>query len=522
MIALCLLMFAGIVALDILTPQRLVAAILLNIPLALSGLVFKRRFTLGLVVVAIVADAVAGAINANQERGFDSISLFNRTLLATSFALVGWMTVTLSQTSSRLNATRLREQRARRERDRERITAVGQERTLEAAISRAARVLASAFEARGVVLASGGVRVFGAPRASFPGSLAAWGAGTPLPPRLVGAAPPQPVLSEQPGEYGLTANRALVAGLEWGGRPPVLLALLEPSVDAADTLEELLPALRDALERAELGERLEVNRTELERRAGVIRDLVYAFSHDLRTPLVANGVNMRLALEGAFGELPEAYRRTLLNGMEANEDLLALADSLLLLARLESGEAQPRPPESVSLEAATRSSAARLPVSAQLHWEVQGETAVDGNPADLRRVIQNLLENAVKFSPPQSPIEINLDRRDNLVRLEVSDRGAGVPLDLEPRLFQRFSSGRAGGGTGLGLYLARRIIEAHGGRIGYHPRVGGGSVFWLELPAASSQIGGRNLESSAGAVDDRGALVSEVPVSEIPVSKVEA
>ncbi len=478
-----IVMLGAIFALDVLTPQRLVAAILLNIPIALSGLAYQRRLTLALVAGAIVADVLAGVLNAQSEAGFDNISLLNRTLLAASFALVGAMTVMLSQTSSRLSDSRVQAQRVRRERDRERIAGVSQERTLGAALTRASEVLLEAFSATGVVLSVGGSSVFGAARAALPASLPAWTSGSAIPPRLLGEAPPAVITADAPSEYGLNANRAVIGGLSWGHRAPVLIALLEPDEDASDALEELLPALRDALERVELGERLEFGRNELERRALVIRDLVYAFSHDLRTPITANALNMKLALEGAFGELPLSYRDTLKNGIEANNDLLELADSLLILARLESGEA-PAQREVFSLETAARSSAARLPSSTRLEWQVSGDSNVLGNAADLRRVIQNLLENAAKFAPADSSIEISLERKDDTVRLEIADSGAGVALQLEPRLFQRFSSGKAGGGTGLGLYLARRILETHGGRIGYHPRVGGGSVFWIELPAA--------------------------------------
>ena len=481
-LTVCVLMFIGVVALDILTPQRLVAAILLNIPIALSGLTLKRRFTFGLVLAALAADLLAGLVNAQSEGGFDTISLLNRALLAASFALVGAMTVMLSQTSNRLGVARLEELRVRRERDREAMAAVGQERSLSAALTRAAELLTRSLEARGAVLAGGGTRVFAHPRAAFPLSLVSWQPGLELPAKLLGEAPNAIIKTSQPGEYGLNANTALLAGLEWGGRAPILLALLEPSGDAG-TLEELLPVLRDALERAELSERLELGRAELERRAGVIRDLVYAFSHDLRTPITANGVNMRLALEGAFGTLPEEYRKTLVNGMEANEDLLSLADSLLLLARMESGETPARR-EALNLETAARSVAERLPAHTNLKWQVKGDSNVTGSPADLRRVLQNLLENAAKHNGADAPVEVSLLRDGDTVRLEVADRGAGVPIDFEPRLFQRFSSAKAGGGTGLGLYLARRIVNAHSGRIGYHPRVGGGSVFWLELPAA--------------------------------------
>ena len=106
---------------------------------------------------------------------------------------------------------------------------------------------------------------------------------------------------------------------------------------------------------------------------------------------------------------------------------------------------------------------------------------VRGNSPELRRVLQNLLDNAIKFCPPTQAVQVRLQRQHSIVRLEVRDPGPGVTHELEARLFTRFSTARAGGGSGLGLYLARRIVEAHGGRIGY-ARDGTQTVFWVELP----------------------------------------
>jgi signal transduction histidine kinase len=107
------------------------------------------------------------------------------------------------------------------------------------------------------------------------------------------------------------------------------------------------------------------------------------------------------------------------------------------------------------------------------------------------QVITNLISNACKFSPAGDEVEVRLQRRGDAVALSVSDRGPGVPIELRPRLFERFaqldsSDSRRRAGTGLGLNICRGIIERLGGRIGYRPREGGGSIFEFTLPAAKS------------------------------------
>lgn len=202
--------------------------------------------------------------------------------------------------------------------------------------------------------------------------------------------------------------------------------------------------LAPLLERPVLFENFDQGRAELERRNGVIRDLVYAFSHDLRTPLIANTMNMRLALEGAFGQLSPEYRRTLENGLSANEDLLELADSLLLVARFESGETLAR------LEPVLQEKGVRVEL------EAPAQLKVLGRPAELRRVFQNLLDNAAKFSPRGGVVTVRLVFDDAYTSARGAPRGArpwtgGPTIPTGPAVWALFagtSEGRTVYGTG--------------------------------------------------------------------------
>ena len=218
----------------------------------------------------------------------------------------------------------------------------------------------------------------------------------------------------------------------------------------------------------------------------LLRDLIYAFSHDLRTPLLANAMNMNAALRGAYGELPPAYRATLENGLQANETLLALADQLLSVAKFESGEEGGGELEEVRLRELVLSVLADLRPRA----EAKGLTvethllgvSVMGRKHDLRRAVQNLLDNAVKFSPPGGTVVLTLSDDGDEAALSVLDSGPGIPAERQGRLFQRFRGAGAGSGSGLGLYLTRRIAEAHGGQVRYSRTARAQSQFTLTLP----------------------------------------
>jgi signal transduction histidine kinase len=221
----------------------------------------------------------------------------------------------------------------------------------------------------------------------------------------------------------------------------------------------------------------------------VIRDIVYALSHDLRTPLAAAELTQRQALLGAYGELPEAYRDILRRSIEANADLQRLAETLLMVARYESGEAS-RTREPVDVAAAARKVAEDLVALAALRkieLTVSGDErgSVAGDESEIRRAIMNLASNALTFTPEGGHVQIKVTHDGGRLRVTVADDGYGVPEDAQARLFERFAgeSSRRGAGTGLGLYIVRRIAEAHGGVAWYAPKPGGGSTFMLEFPA---------------------------------------
>jgi signal transduction histidine kinase len=114
---------------------------------------------------------------------------------------------------------------------------------------------------------------------------------------------------------------------------------------------------------------------------------------------------------------------------------------------------------------------------------------VRGDADRLRQVLSNLIDNAVKYSPDGEPVEVRARTENGSVVVDVSDHGPGIPPDERPLIFEKFGRAPSGGakpGTGLGLYIARSIAEAHGGSLEVADAPGRGATFTLALPASGS------------------------------------
>ncbi len=216
---------------------------------------------------------------------------------------------------------------------------------------------------------------------------------------------------------------------------------------------------------------------------------VHTISHDLRTPLTVIQGHAELlqeALEGAGLEgIPQLNVRAIL---ASTRQMNAMMEDLVSIARLESGKYEISA-EPVQLAEFIAEMLARLEVI------LNGRRVRTDIPRDLpplladrealERNLNNLLTNAVKYSPPQSPIDINARRRDGEVCISVIDRGRGIDPEDQPHLFERFYRGTKApreGGLGLGLYITRTLVEAQGGKIWVESEPGRGSTFSFTLP----------------------------------------
>ena len=243
---------------------------------------------------------------------------------------------------------------------------------------------------------------------------------------------------------------------------------------------------------------------ELEGVERLRRELVANVSHELKTPISALRARLENLLDGVERPDPEVLQVML----QQAERLSRLVEQLLDLSRLESGDIQLERGD-LDLDSLVREVASEVDVASgvgavAIHRDIPGDLPeVWADRERIHQVVFNLLDNAVRFTPPGGRVTVSASRIGDRVEVRVADTGSGIPAEHLPFLFERFyrvdqarSRGAGGtGGTGIGLAIARSVVEAHGGTIRAASEVGRGSTFTFDLPLART---GRRAKVTTG------------------------
>ncbi len=250
----------------------------------------------------------------------------------------------------------------------------------------------------------------------------------------------------------------------------------------------LVRAMRYAIERKEI-DRLK-------------SELISIASHELRSPLTAILGSLNLVVNGDTGELPEEAKTMIDIAYRNSKRLLRLINDMLDIKKIESGKMEFRYQllelNSIAQQAveANRSYAEPLAVELVLE-ESSPEVEVYADSERLMQVFTNLLSNAVRFSPPGGEVLVSVSHHNNteemagLARISITDHGTGIPEEFRERVFQKFAQAhtpgaRGKGGSGLGLSIAKAIVEGMDGQIGFQTETNVGTTFYFDLPECNT------------------------------------
>jgi PAS domain S-box-containing protein len=280
----------------------------------------------------------------------------------------------------------------------------------------------------------------------------------------------------------VTTGQPLIDRLEFNptadGRPRWLSATKVPLKNDAGQVIGIVGMSRDVTVRQEI-DRLK-------------SEFITTVSHELRTPLTSIRGSLGLLAGGAAGEISHSAKLMVEIAYKNSERLTRLVNDILDIERIESGKLafQIAPLDLTSLvEQAINANlgySEQLGVTFVLTQSLPG-ACVQGDADRLTQVFTNLLSNAAKFSPAGGTVEVAVTRQDQQLRVGVTDHGSGVPESFRTRIFGKFAQAdasptRKNGGAGLGLSIAKAIIERHGGRIDYISEPDQGATFFVELP----------------------------------------
>ena len=296
-------------------------------------------------------------------------------------------------------------------------------------------------------------------------------------------------------EVGLATRSILGVPLCIKGRVIGVLEVLnklddEPFTEEdIETLTILAAQAAVAIENARLMAEVQRAYEELSEQDRLKSEFITMAAHELRTPLTTIKGYLDLIMKGAMS--PEQQRDSLKVMSRNIDEIIRLVNDVLFLQEISTVSAQKGAVqlEEVAAQAveAVRERARQADLDIRTEFAT-GLPPVWGNAERLRRVLDCLLDNAIKFSPAGGQVIVRLQLQNNRVRAEVSDQGIGIPSEEQEKIFWQFHRGRWVNissqyrGVGLGLAIAKQIVEAHGGEIGVHSAPGEGSTFSFTVP----------------------------------------
>jgi len=225
-------------------------------------------------------------------------------------------------------------------------------------------------------------------------------------------------------------------------------------------------------------------------------DFVSIVAHQLRTPLSAIKWSIRMILDGEAGKVAANQKAWLDKTYQSNERLIALVNDLLNVSHIEEGkflyDLQKADLGKMVEEVLENTKEVIIQKKLKVSFQKGKESSlakIDKEKVQL--AIQNLVNNAIHYTPPEGEITLSLRKEDDNLLLMVKDNGIGITKADQKKVFQRFFRGRNAvqmrtNGTGLGLFIARNVIEAHQGRIWFESQLGKGTTFYLTIPRLAS------------------------------------
>jgi signal transduction histidine kinase len=225
-------------------------------------------------------------------------------------------------------------------------------------------------------------------------------------------------------------------------------------------------------------------------------DFMATVSHEFRTPLTSLNMGIDILLQGLLGNLGAQQNELLASAKADCERLTKLVKELLNLSRLESGKYQMKK-EPVNLQALIDESLKHLRMPFRVK-EIEFETVIDASVPDfpgdreqLSWVLTNLVSNALRYTAAGGKVTISAGRENGAIQISVADSGRGIPAEALDSIFEKFvqvrqSTESTPGSVGLGLAIAKEVIEAHGGKIWVKSEVGKGSTFVFTIPLEQS------------------------------------